>query len=83
MTYLFETDLENHIATNDTITAILESMPMGILLFTNSLIKHENGLGFFNTIDIISFSISAVTITKYMVILITKLLQADAEILDY
>ena len=58
-------------------------MPMGILLFTNSLIKHENGLGFFNTMDIISFTSSAATISKYMVILITKLLQADAEILDY
>ena len=58
-------------------------MPMGILLFTNSLIKHENGLGFFNTMDILSFSSSAVTITKYMIILIKKLLQADAEILDY
>ena len=83
MTYLFETDLENHIETNDTISAIFESMPMSILLFTNSLIKEENGLGFFNTMDIISFCSSALTITKYMVILITKLLQADAEILAY
>jgi len=83
MTYIFETNLKNHIEVNDTISAIFESMPMSILLFTNSLIKHENGLGFFNTMDIISFSSSAVAIIKYMVILIKKLLQTDAEILDY
>ena len=39
MTYIFEADLEKHIKMNDTISAIFEAMPMGILLFVNNEIK--------------------------------------------
>ena len=58
-------------------------MPMGLLLLVNSMIKQENGLKFMTNMEILSFASSAITVTKYMVILIKKLLQTDAEILNY
>lgn len=56
---------------------------MGLLLLVNSMIKQENGLKFMTNMEILSFASSAITVTKYMVILIKKLLQTDAEILNY
>ena len=56
---------------------------MGLLLLVNSMIKQENGLKFMTNMEILSFAGSAITVTKYMVILIKKLLQTDAEILSY
>jgi hypothetical protein len=64
MTNIYETNVEIHKELNDIISAIFKSMPMSILLFTNSLIKHENGYRFFDTMDILSFFSSAVTIIK-------------------
>ena len=56
---------------------------MSLLLLVNSMIKQENGLQFMTTMEMLSFASSAVTVTKYMVILIKKLLQTDVEILYY
>ena len=56
---------------------------MGILLLVNSMIKQENGLKFMTIMEMSSFASSAITVTKYMVIIIKKLSQTDAEILNY
>jgi hypothetical protein len=67
---MFEADLEKYLKMTDTVEAIFEAMPMGILIYINNEIKWENNLPNWNLLEIITFASSVITVTFYCITLI-------------
>ena len=65
----------------DTIEAIFEAMPMGILIFINSEMKLTLGKPAWSLFELLVFLSSVGTITFYCISLIQFLFQEDADIL--
>lgn len=65
----------------DTIEAIFEAMPMGILVYINNEIKLLNGIKSWLLFDYLTFISSLGTVSFYCISLIKHLFQEDADIL--